>query len=271
MREADLPALLPEIVRLSRVAGHEILAVYITEFTVETKPDHSPLTAADLGAHRCLLAGLATLTPEVPIISEESAGVPYEERSRWPWYWLLDPLDGTREFVKRNGEFTVNVALIHHHQPVLGVVHVPVTDLTYFAALGRGAFKQAGADPAYRIQTRAWTNDPLVVVGSRSHDSDWAARLACIGTCHTVAVGSSLKFCLVAEGTADLYPRFGPTSEWDTAAAHCVVEQAGGRVTDLSGQTLRYNTKEDYLNPEFLAFGDPTHDWYTAFAATDQR
>ncbi len=260
---SDQPsAFLPEVCRLGQSAGAAIMAIYSTEFDVEHKADDSPLTAADMAAHHALVNGLAALTPEVPILSEESADIPFEERATWQRYWLIDPLDGTREFVKRNGEFTVNVALIDGGQPVLGVVYVPVTGVCYFAAQGHGAHKRIGDGPSHPIHSRALGSGPVAIAGSRSHPS---ARLEAfldrLGPHEIVRIGSSLKSCLVAEGRADLYPRLGPTSEWDTAAAQCVVEVAGGRVTDTQMRPLRYNTKASLLNPHFFVSGDPDADW----------
>ncbi len=246
---------------IAREAGRRILAVYDTAFEVEAKADASPLTAADLAAHTAIVQGLQALSPEVPVLSEESAAIPYAERAAWRRYWLVDPLDGTKEFIKRNGEFTVNIALIEDHAPVLGVVLVPVTGECYSAVRGVGAFRQLGVEAAEPIRVRR-CNHTVHVVGSRSHGSPaMDALISRLGDHAFVAVGSSLKFCRVAEGRADLYPRLGPTSEWDTAAAQCVVEQAGGRVVTPTGAPLAYNTKESLLNPHFLAYGDGGRDW----------
>ncbi|MBI5462660.1 MAG: 3'(2'),5'-bisphosphate nucleotidase CysQ [Gammaproteobacteria bacterium] len=254
--------LLDDIKRIAIEAGERILEVYESDFAIEHKDDKSPLTAADLAAHKAIVAGLGVLTPEIPVLSEESASIPFAERSRWTRYWLVDPLDGTREFIKRNGEFTVNIALIDHGRVTLGVVYVPVTQLCYYACAGGGAFKQAAGQAPAPIRVRALTDAPVRVVGSRSHSGDSLLRyLDKLGAHELVSMGSSLKFCLVAEGQADIYPRLGLTSEWDTAAAQCVVEEAGGRVTGLDMQPLRYNTKDSLLNPHFFVIGDITRDW----------
>jgi len=254
--------LLPDLRVLCASAAQAILAIYETDFTVRQKSDDSPLTAADMAAHHTLVDGLRQLTPDLPILSEESAQIPFEERRQWVRYWLIDPLDGTREFVKRNGEFTVNVALIETGRPLLGVVHVPVTGTCYFAASGHGAFKSTAGAAPQAIHTRPRGSGPLRVAGSRSHPSArLEAFLARIGPHEVVRIGSSLKSCLVAEGAVDLYARLGLTSEWDTAAAQCVVETAGGRLSDTRMQPLRYNTKESLLNPEFFVSGDLTVDW----------
>ncbi len=251
-----------DIIKLSIEAGHRIMAVYDTNFGVEHKSDNTPLTEADMAAHHAIVDGLQRLTPEIPILSEESASIPFAQRRQWQRYWLVDPLDGTREFVKRNGEFTVNIALIDNHEPVLGVVYAPVTGVTYYAARGMGAFKITPGEAATPIHTRRKPADSTIVAGSRSHRGDsLEAFLKKIGDYEIISMGSSLKSCLVAEGRADIYPRLGPTSEWDTAAAQCVVEEAGGRITKTDMTPLRYNTKDDLLNPHFLVIGDPDYDW----------
>ncbi len=248
-------------------AGREILRVYERDFDVEKKGDGSPLTEADRAAHRLIVARLEALSPDVPVLSEESAAIDYETRAGWKVFWLVDPLDGTREFVKRNGEFTVNIALIVGHEPVLGVVHVPVTGVSYLACRGRGAWKREQVGAALQaIHVRPVPEERLTVVASRSHAGDsLKGALERLGPHETVSMGSSLKLCLVAEGKADLYPRLGPTSEWDTAAAQCVVEVAGGRVTDLDNRPLRYN-KESILNPSFVVAGPGERNWAQLFA-----
>jgi 3'(2'), 5'-bisphosphate nucleotidase len=250
------------LLEIAAEAGRAILEVYHRDFAVEHKDDSSPLTAADLAAHRVIAQRLGEMDSEVPILSEEGADIPYAVRSRWERYWLIDPLDGTREFVKRNGEFTVNIALIENGRPVLGVVHVPVSTVSYVGRPGSGAWK-IGADGAEQeIRVAARRADRIRVAGSRSHAGDSLQRfLARLGEHEIVSMGSSLKLCLVAEGAADVYPRLGPTSEWDTAAAQAVVEGAGGLVTDTGLQPLRYNTKESLLNPHFLVFGDRSENW----------
>lgn len=255
-------ARLEQIISIAEQAGQAILEVYRQDFSVYEKSDQSPLTEADLGAHRVIVEALTRLTPEIPILSEESAAIPYETRSRWSTYWLVDPLDGTREFVKRNDEFTVNIALIEDGVPTLGVVHVPVTGVTYFGARGIGAYRQAQGQEAIAIHVAHQCQSPARVAGSRSHAGDSLLRLLDrLGDHELISIGSSLKLCLVAEGKADIYPRLGPTSEWDTAAAQAVVEAAGGGVTDLEMRPLRYNTKDNLLNPFFLVFGDKNRDW----------
>ncbi len=260
--ELELDKLATAVVDIARQAGVEILKIYESDFAVETKSDDSPLTAADRAAHQYIVAALAELTPEIPVWSEESAAIDVAERSSWSVFWLVDPLDGTKEFVKRNGEFTVNIALIRGHEPVLGVVHVPVTQRDYLGYVEGGAFViDAGGEPEPISVTRT-AESPVRVVGSRSHRGDLLeAYLEWVGPHIMVAMGSSLKLCLVAAGSADIYPRLGLTSEWDTAAAQAVVEAAGGQVVDLSGQRLLYNTKSEVLNPFFIVLGDSSRDW----------
>jgi 3'(2'), 5'-bisphosphate nucleotidase len=260
--EGMAPALMAQVVRLAQRAGDAILSVYSEQFEVTHKTDESPLTEADLRSHDILLQGLRALTPDVPVLSEEDSDIAFEQRRHWKRYWLVDPLDGTKEFVSRNGEFTVNVALIEDHVPVLGVVHVPVTGTTYTGQAGVGAFRLVDGEQAEQLHVRTPAATPLRIVGSRSHRGDSLDRfLPRLEPYEMVAVGSSLKFCLVAEGSADFYPRLGPTSEWDTAAAQAVVESAGGVVVTTDGERLRYNTKPELLNPHFLVFGDRGRDW----------
>ena len=256
-------ALLEQVGTLARRAGEAIMAVYRQDFEVEFKADDSPLTAADLAAQKVIATGLAALDPAWPIVSEEARQLPWEQRRQWTRYWLVDPLDGTREFVKRNGEFTVNIALIEDHRSVLGVVLAPVTGELFAAARGHGAWQQAREDGAWeRIATRALAR-PARVAGSRSHGGAQEDTLRHMlgGDYQLQPLGSSLKFCLIAQGAADVYLRRGPTSEWDTAAAQCVLEEAGGAVLDLHGQPFRYNRGESLLNPEFIAVGDSNIDW----------
>jgi 3'(2'), 5'-bisphosphate nucleotidase len=267
------PAFARQIGEIARAAGAAIMAVYHSDFAVQTKADASPLTAADLAAQQVILAGLTELDPLLPILSEEAKALPWSERQHWSRYWLVDPLDGTREFVKRNGEFTVNIALIDERLPVLGVVLAPVTGELYIAARGQGAWLQMQADGDWqRIRTRPLGQSPLVA-GSRSHGGSQSTLLQqLIGSDYElVPLGSSLKFCLIARGAADVYLRLGLTSEWDTAAAQCVLDEAGGAVLDLSGQPFRYNRGESLLNPEFIAVGDVAVDWAARLQAAIQR
>ena len=263
MSDAAPTELLPRVTEIARRAGAAILEVYATgDRSAESKSDASPLTAADLRSHRLIVAALGELTPDIPVLSEEGAATAYPERAAWRRYWLVDPLDGTREFLSRNGQFTVNIALVEAHAPVLGVVQVPVSDTTYQGVPGVGAWRQAGAAAPEPIRVRPRAADPVRVVGSRSHRGDSLdAFLERLGAFELKPIGSSLKFCLVAEGSADVYPRLGPTSEWDTAAAHAVAAGAGGAVVQLDGTPLRYNDKAELLNPFFVVYGDRSRDW----------
>ena len=251
-----------EIRDISIKAGNGILDIYNSGYSVEKKDDNSPLTEADMISHNIICKHLSDLAPDIPVLSEESSAISCEKRLAWERYWLVDPLDGTREFIKRNGEFTVNIALVENHKPVLGVVHVPVRDITYFACAGSGASRQAGDQAPQTITTRKTNPLRLTVAGSRSHgNARQQAFIEKLGDIEIFAIGSSLKFCMVAEGRVDIYPRFGPTSEWDTAAAQCIVEEAGGIVVDENFKRLQYNRGDSLLNPNFLVIGDPAFDW----------
>lgn len=249
--------LLTTVEAIAKQAGDAIMAVYARDFSIEEKDDKSPLTEADKAAHDVIVAGLNALPEGIPVLSEEDsegfAGADANGR-----YWLVDPLDGTKEFIKRNGEFTVNIALIENGKPVLGVVVAPALEVSYLAAQGVGAFKvdaQRERTPI-RVAGKPAEGTTWRVVGSRSHPSpDLAEWLEKLGSHDMVPMGSSLKLCLVAEGEADVYPRLGPTCLWDTGAAHAVVEQAGGRVETLEGKPLSYATPSEKLNPYFVVWG----------------
>lgn len=262
-------ALRDEVRSIARSAGDAILEVYGESFSVELKEDRSPLTEADRKSHEIIKRGLTALDPAVPILSEESPAAEVAGRRNWHRFWLVDPLDGTKEFIKRNGEFTVNIALIDGHEAVLGVVFAPAIGVEYSAVAGQGAFRSGGDGVLQAIAVRREAPATLRVVGSRSHPNpELAAYLARLEPHELKPMGSSLKICLVADGTADIYPRLGPTSEWDTAAAQAILHAAGGSMIDLKGQPLRYNSREHLLNPHFLAFGDDRRDW-RAFIQND--
>jgi len=255
--------------RIAEDAGQLIMTVYQRDIAAQFKADESPLTMADLLAHRHILAELARLTPEIPVLSEEGAEIDGTLRCSWKRYWLVDPLDGTKEFIKKNGEFTVNIALIEDGEPILGVVHAPALAVSYWGAHNQGAYKACAGQPQLRLSVAATpkSGQPWRVVGSRSHASpEFEAFMTGLPDAELVSMGSSLKLCLVAEGHADLYPRLGPTSEWDTAAAHAVVNAAGGQVLawpDL--QPLRYNQRSDsLLNPFFMVCAEPHPIWQPA-------
>lgn len=245
------------VIAIAQQAAAEILSVYAGAFVVTHKDDRSPLTAADLAAHRCIVAGLHALTPGIPVLSEESAATDIATRRQWSRLWLVDPLDGTREFIKRNGEFTINLALIEDGQAVFGLIQQPVTGLLWYGAPGQGAFRREdGRDWPLRVRIPA--RAPLRIAASRSHrDARTQALLDALPDSEVVGCGSSLKFCRIAEGAIDLYPRFGPTSEWDTAAGQAILEAAGGQVLTLDGRPLRYNQRDTLLNGDFIALGDP--------------
>jgi 3'(2'), 5'-bisphosphate nucleotidase len=263
---------LDKLISIAAEAGAAISEVYHTKFEVSYKEDCSPLTLADQRSHAIILDRLQGLSPRFPVLSEEGRDIPYAERREWEYFWLVDPLDGTKEFVKRNGEFTVNIALIHGNRPVVGMIYVPEKRTFYFAAEGLGAYKLAGDTippnerssedllrNARRLPLGAGTGKDsrsLTIIGSRSHASkEFEKFITTLKEKHPdvtiLSAGSSLKFCLVAEGTADVYPRFGPTMEWDTAAGQCIVEESGGVVVDRSGKRFSYN-KESLLNTDFV-------------------
>lgn len=243
--------LLDDVKQIARDAGTAIMDVYESDdFNVQQKGDDSPLTKADLAAHKVICEGLRELDTQYPIISEESSDISWGQRKHWTRYWLVDPLDGTKEFIKRNGEFTVNIALIEKGVPIMGVVYAPVLDAMYTGERDMGAMLN---DKPIKVAAKAPAT--LRVVGSRSHPSrettDWLDSLG--KPYEMVPMGSSLKICLVAEGEADIYPRLGSTCEWDTAAAHAVLSAAGGDIATINGDPLLYNQKDDYLNPHFIA------------------
>ncbi|OZY87162.1 3'(2'),5'-bisphosphate nucleotidase [Cellvibrio mixtus] len=281
------PALIAELVALARRAGDAIMAIYAQEdsYDITHKGDESPLTAADLAAQRVIAAGLPGLL-DVPIISEEAALPDFSVRQGWSNYWLVDPLDGTKEFIARNGQFTVNIALVQQGRPLLGVVHVPTSDTTYLGVLAAqqpeslGAWKYtAGHSPqAIRVrdlEARAAAQLPLTLLLSHRHGTQATSELLNLlerrwpGPIETCNAGSSLKFCVIAEGLADFYPRLAPTSEWDTAAAQAVLEAAGGAVVEAvpALNPLRYNSRDDILNPYFYALGDSRFEWADLLAA----
>lgn len=264
-----------ELIELTRRAGDAILEVYAGDFEVQIKADASPLTMADLAAHRLIESTLRELTPDIPLLSEESVPPAFSERQRWTRYWLVDPLDGTKEFVNKNGEFTVNIALIENRRPVLGFVGVPVQNKVYVGDVRAGTCECHTGNKVSRLSGRTMrTANGVTVVASRSHGSErleayFASLQDVFPKVDRTPVGSSLKLCILAEGEADLYPRLGPTSEWDIAAAHAVLEAAGGGVWRTDGAPIEYN-KSEFLNPEFIAVADAAYPWFDTLPAVPQ-
>lgn len=268
----DLSELLPQVRQLSTTAAAAILEIYQRrDFAVDYKADKTPVTAADYQSHAIIKAGLARLTPELPLLSEESADVAYEQRRQWESYWLVDPLDGTREFINKRDDFTINIALIHQGKAILGLVAVPTKQSYYSAASRLGAYKHVPHQPRQRLHARSGTIDQPVITVSRSHSGEkTVAFLKRFGRHRLLRRGSAIKYCLIAEGRADLYPRFGKTGEWDTAAGQCVLEEAGGFLTDFQHRPLRYNSKASLINPPFVAYSPAAADgWQSCCDAED--
>jgi 3'(2'), 5'-bisphosphate nucleotidase len=254
--------LLDEVKRVARAASNSIMDIYGQDFAIKLKNDGSPLTKADQSAHRIIQKGLAKLSPRLPVLSEESSENEVCDRRNWESYWLVDPLDGTKEFVKKNDEFTVNIALVEKNRATLGVIIAPALRVEYSGSIGLGAWCQHKNQAKIKINTSLLQNRPTRVMGSRSHQNTATENyIKALGDYDLKEIGSSIKTCYIADGQADVYPRFGPTSEWDTAASQAILESAGGGMIDLAGKPLRYNTKNDLLNPHFVAFGDPAQAW----------
>jgi 3'(2'), 5'-bisphosphate nucleotidase len=252
-------SLLDQVLEIADTASRKVMEIYQTDFQVQTKDDNSPITEADIASHHVIVDGLTALTPDIPILSEESANAPWEERKTWTRFWLVDPIDGTKDFTNRTGEFTVNIALIENGEPVMGVVTAPALGDAYWGIKGQGAWKREADGSTRRL---AVENPPQAIraVASKNHmNEDTRHFIEQLGEHQLVQAGSSLKFCRIAEGQADIYPRLGPTCEWDTGAAHAVLVAAGGKVTQLDGTPLAYG-KEEVLNPYFVASGA----WYNA-------
>ena len=260
-----LKKLLPEVLEIAKVAGEKIMEVYEAGFEIETKEDNSPVTTADLAANDYIEKELKKLSPLFPILSEESENISFEERTTRETYWLVDPLDGTKEFINRRDSFTVNIALIHKNKSILGVIVAPALGVSYYACKGCGCYKQDTNTPEHQIHARQLPTKPAFA-GSRSHAGEVLTTFLNnvkedLGEYDLVSMGSSLKMCLVAEGSVDLYPRLGLTSEWDTGAAHCIVDEAGGQLVKTDMSPLLYNTKDSLLNPFFFTIGNNNIDW----------
>ena len=245
--------LIEQLIEISKEAGKAILEVYNTNFDYQIKEDLSPLTRADTLSNNIICERLKVLTPEIPILSEENSNIPFDVRTLWKQYWLVDPLDGTKEFIKRNGEFTVNIALINKNKPIFGVIHAPVLNQTFWGSANSGSFQMKGKKKPKKISISSYDKSSLRIVASRSHNSKKLnLLLKKIENYEIIHIGSSLKFCLIATGEADIYPRFGLTSEWDSAAGEAIVRFAGGRVISTDRKSLTYNRKQSYLNPYFI-------------------
>ena len=250
-------SILPDVIKIADEASEKVLHIYQSDFKVNYKEDHSPITAADIGSHDIIVKGLRQISRDIPVLSEEGAEIPWEERKKWRRFWLIDPIDGTKDFTQRTGEFTVNIAMIEDGEPVMGVVTAPALKEAFWGIKGEGAHMRDRTGRVHRIRV-AEPKDTLRVVASKNHlNEETRTFIEALGSHETVQAGSSLKFCRIAEGHADIYPRMGPTSEWDTAAAHAVLVAAGGKVQAPEGQPLVYG-KENILNPNFIAAGN----WY---------
>ncbi|PMP05540.1 3'(2'),5'-bisphosphate nucleotidase [Vibrio breoganii] len=262
----DLSHLLPNVIEIARSAGQLILDIYQKRNYEEfTKSDDTPVTSADLAAHKLIMERLSELTPDIPVLSEEDADISLAEREQWERYWLVDPLDGTQEFIARSGDFATIIALVEHNKPVMGVVYAPVSGVVYYAYHGKGAWKIPDMDESIRINTHTHEliKQNVTIAISRRQDinritecmsNEWNYELIPLGS-------AALKACLVAEGSADCYLRLGPTGEWDTAATQCIVEEAGGTILDTRLEPLSYNLRETLENPNFIVIGDRDLPW----------
>ncbi|MGV3001993.1 3'(2'),5'-bisphosphate nucleotidase CysQ [Vibrio sp.] len=264
--QSDLSHLIPQVISIAREAGQQILEIYQNKDYQEfTKADDTPVTTADLAAHKIIMQQLAELTPNIPILSEEDADISLKKRSKWDRYWLVDPLDGTQEFIARSGDFATVIALIENNQPVMGVVYAPVSGVTYFAYQGKGAWKIPEMDDSLRIHTlkHEQPDQPIAIAISRRQNINRITeKLSPARNYELVPLGSAaLKACLVAEGSVDCYIRLGPTGEWDTAATQCIVEEAGGRILSTRLEPLSYNERDTLENPNFIVLGDESIGW----------
>ena len=252
------PKLIEKVLKLSKGAGELILDIYKNyNSNFELKEDKSPLTTADIASHNFITKGLKNLTPSLPIISEEDSSIAFRVRSSWDQYWLIAPLDGTKEFLNKNDEFTVNIALINKNEPNLGVIYIPVLGTTYWGAKEKGSFLITSAGTQESISVARNPDKKLRIVTSRSHASkELGIFLDKIKDYKIIKKGSSLKFCLIAEGMADIYPRLGPTSEWDIAAGEAIVKYAGGYIYTRDSKLMTYNQKDSYINPDFIVSND---------------
>lgn len=256
----ELKQLVPEVNQIARGAGKIIERYFNSNYDITIKEDRSPVTSADIAANEYIEQELQTLTPIIPRLTEESTNTVYQQRKDWQTLWLVDPLDGTRQFIKNKPDFTVNISLIHHQTPVLGSIYLPIANELYFASVNAGAFVSRENKAAEPIAVQKNIGEVIRICANRDHGKSTRHFVSHFPKHDLVSRGSSIKSCLIARGSADIYPRFGPTWEWDTAAAQCIVEQAGGKLTDTFMKPLVYN-KESLLNPSFLAFGDQSVNW----------
>lgn len=262
----DLSHHLPAVIDIARSAGQLILDIYEKkEYQAYTKSDETPVTSADIAAHKLIMEKLSDLTPDIPVLSEEAADISLDKRSQWSRYWLVDPLDGTQEFIARSGDFATIIALVENHQPIMGVVYGPVSGVTYYAYKDKGAWKIPDMDESVRIKTHNHDGQahPIAIAISRRQDINRiTSRMSSGWNYDLVPLGSAaLKACLVAEGAVDCYLRLGPTGEWDTAATQCIVEEAGGRILSTQLEPLSYNERETLENPNFIVLGDERLPW----------
>lgn len=262
----DIQALLPKVIDIAQEAGKVIADIYRDgKFEQHQKSDSTPVTSADLAAHRLIVDRLTALTPDIPVLSEEDADIALKERGAWSTYWLIDPLDGTQEFIARSDDFAAMIALVHNHQPIMGVVYAPITKVTYFATKGHGAWKDTADGERIRIETQRYVEFPhrlSIAVSRRQNIETLKACFNSENEYRLVPLGSaSLKSCWVAEGKVDCYLRLGPTGEWDTAATQCIVEEAGGTILDTKLAPLSYNCRESLENPNFITLGDTSLSW----------
>lgn len=262
----DLSHLLPSIIEIARASGQLILDIYENkQYESYTKSDATPVTSADIAAHKFIMERLTELTPDIPVLSEEDAEISLDKRSQWDRYWLVDPLDGTQEFIARSGDFATIIALVEHNQPVMGVVYGPVSGVTYYAYQGKGAWKIPDMSENVRIDTHqheGQTQAIAIAISRRQDINRITNRLSSAWNYDLIPLGSAaLKACLVAEGAVDCYLRLGPTGEWDTAATQCIVQEAGGRILNTHLEPLSYNERETLENPNFIVLGDESLPW----------
>lgn len=247
-------SILPDVIKIADEASERVLHIYQSDFKVSFKDDSSPITAADLASHEVIERGLRRISRDIPVLSEEGADIPWEERKHWRRFWLVDPIDGTKEFTQRTGEFTVNIAMIEDGQPIMGVVIAPALREAFWGVVGEGAFRRDRTGKTHRIQVVEPKGVKRVVASKNHLNPETRAFIDKLGEHELVQAGSSLKFCRIAEGRADIYPRMGPTCEWDTGAAQAVLVAAGGKVQTVDGTPLQYG-KQDVVNPHFIAAG----------------